>query len=276
MMLTRIVAIVLAGLLSINAATAHDCDFSTRAAVEAALIDYDAFLAQGRAEVAIGEGRCTRITNICDRYLVITPCDSVTYAHPGNDALNPLSIVFKNGEEGCAELACEDTFLSAAMIFEPDERYRPAVELIRNDSARWQRTDGVDTRFGFDKTISAASQLQKLLDTITAPDSKMRTLVDMGLPWHSSFTRRPEGAEDYVKTWAYRDSVVMAQDVAACGGRCAMKLFLIKFQEADASPSSALRISGNMVKYEHMVLHTAARAVTSPYDRTISFTLVVP
>lgn len=274
-MLLRLVILVI-GLLHAGLAHARDCDFSSRAVVEAALVSHDDFIAQGRGAVAIGEGKCARLSNVCDKYLPVTRCDAVTYAHPGDNALNPLSIVFNNGSEGCAVVACADTFLSAAMIFEPDERYRPTVELIRNVSPRWQRTEGVDTRFGFNELVSRRLKIETFLKTITAEGGRQRHLVDIGLPWHSSFTRHLVGVDDYVETWRSRDIVVMARDVARCDARCSMKLFLLKFQESDGAPSTLLRLNGYMVKYEHMVLRTAAAAEDSPYNRELRFTLISP
>lgn len=272
-MASRLLGPVLLLLVWVGLASARECDFSSREKIETALVAEEIFLAAGRGTVAIREGQCSRAED-CDRYLIISQCGSITYAHPGVDATNPLSLVFLNSVEDCEQAACADTFLSAAMIFGPDERYRPEIEFIRNDSLRWASTAGVDTRGGYNRAVSQPRSITDLLALIVADNSRFRDLVDRGVAWHSSFRIDRPWSDGTVSTWDMRDRVLWAADVERCGAQCAMKLFLTKFEEAQGKPSSLLRISGRMGSREGMLLRTHAEVDGSPYDRMIEFHFV--
>lgn len=267
----RLVGAMLLLILWMNPAGARECDFSDREMVEARLISNEAFLAAGRGAVAIGEGQCSRSTNRCERYLLISQCETVTYAHPGSDALNPLSVVLLNSDRDCEGASCADSFLSAAMLFEPDQRYRAEVEFIRNDSSRWTSTELVKTFGGYKQAISRPQSIVEILTLITADNSKLRDLVSAGVLWHSSFVAKHGWFGRLVLTWAMRDRVLWSSDVERCGADCAIKLFLIKFEEAQGEPSSLLRISGNMAGREGMLLRTHADTDEPSYNRTVEF-----
>lgn len=272
----RLIAALILVFASSSLAKARDCDFSDRQAVEAALVSHSGFSSAGRGALAIGEGKCSRITNQCERYLFIGHCDSVTYAHPPGDARNPLSLVFLNGSGDCLSALCADSFLSAAMIFPPNSRYRPAVEFIRNDSVRWQWTSGANTTGGYAKAISWPQAIVDHLQRLTDPQSTPRGLIDLGLLWHSSFVQGSNWRPRTVQTWETRDRVVWKNDLERCAADCTMKLFLIKFEEAPGVPTSLLRISGNMAAHEAMMLRTHAEVDGAPYDRTVEFHFVIP
>ncbi len=231
-------------------------------------------MAKERGAIAITEGRCGAADNICERYIVISHCDAVTYAHPPGNATRPLSIAFNTVLDSCEGSAvCSDTVLHAAMVLGNVPEWQPSLDVMRNPSSRWRRTLGVDATGYYFKTVPGTSAVRIVLERLLDPAASSRALVDLGLTWHSSYLR--SDSETPVLTWSSRQRVLDTGDLARCAQGCSMKLFLIKFEESVDMPSSALRFSGNMLTFPSMQLRTWADAFNSVYDRRVDFTFVV-
>ncbi|MFD2647499.1 hypothetical protein ACFSX5_06820 [Devosia albogilva] len=270
----RLILLVLFLLLQAGLAAAVECNFGSRSAAEAARISYAEFMARERGAIAITEGRCGAADNICEHYIVISHCDSVLYAHPPGDAKRPLSISFNTVLDSCDGAAvCSDTFLHAAMRLGADPAWQPSVDVVRNRSDRWEDTFGVATSGYYFKTVLGAAAVRSILQRSLDPAASFRSLVDLGLRWHSSFLRNDTGTR--VLTWPSRRQVLDEDDPAACQEECSLKLYLIKFEESASLPRAALRFSGNMLTFPTMHLRTWAEASGFVYNSQIDFTFVV-